>query len=1569
MLAACCVSMAFSAEGSTWNTGSGFWSVGSNWTDGQVPLSGEETELTFNSSLSGGVASNDLNVVPFSLNLLTLESSGASPASINGNALRFAGESARITQNKSGGFAIGMELLIDVPTTLEGNGVGIVKLNGALKGASAIIKTGGSTFQFGSAFSASSSQNTFHGGVIIEQGTLSFANALVTGRTALRANRVAFESNEATLRSGSELRSGELSGSAGNVVAVDEEGTLQGQNILLYAYGDAEFGGSISTLPIITTGVSGALSIRGAATQTLSGAVLVDEAITIAHGASLELSGKATLRERLNVTFNLNGGALTLNNIAENDNDRIRDSRTENEGIDSVGGGIFSLVGNAAGTTETIGLLELGSRAEARSGAVTVNVTHNSGTTAATVLELFDLSRFSKDSPKTTVDFTAQDGTGKPVLLGRSGNNPRIQISTPPILSNGLLAPNDSGEIDESVTPPVPNGYIDHVGWATVNGSSFATYGPNGIAPVEAEPFTGESHDTHNELLAVDGLITSDERVSLNSLKLAPTKPGRKLTIAGKGNLRTNAILLAGENDYSIVNKDNAAELGGLIGQGGSRYIFVQKALLNLGVNLGAKAGVDPAQTDSVTKSGAGTLVLSSADNQYLLKSLTINEGTVRATPGSSLPGGQIELRGGVLEISDGIPFSVALGNDPGEINWRGNEKLADVTNKGESPKDKGSGGFSAFGADATVTISVKADPNLAWEEPYFIDSNHALIFGSTRADRCITFASGLTLLGSGAKTVNFNAREIRVIDNPNSNRDFARISGLIKGPIFADLLKTGEGALELTGENSEFQGGIVVAEGALLTDRSNGFGADSGAYILLGKRSGSASSALLASHHSGTVSIGRGISVQSGSTGEALIGNTIVSTMSDPSTSAGDTVFSGRINLGLTGCGVDRTLRLHAEANTNVTFSGGIVTVAGYLGVMDLELSGEGSVLLSGQNSYVGPTRITHGSLKSVSADALSPNSRIILSPGTSLTLNGFNQQAGSLEGAGTVDLGIGTLTTGTDDGTTLYGGLISGSGGLIKIGAGRFMLTGANSYSGETVVAGGILAIENASGSATGSGPLSVNAGGILEGTGIVTGSLAINTGGVLSPGDGVGKLITGSATYGAGGLYRWEMQDASARGGAGVDCHRVQGSIAITATAADPFVIDVTALGRGSNKVAHFSPTSDFTWVLATASGGITGFDPTLFQVRSEHFTAENPIGSGSFSVARRGNDLLLLFTGSPVGGAGVYNGLVTNSSPANANTGYFRVSTTKTGSFSGTLQFGGYSYVLRGKFDPAGDYIVTGLKSSGGPALSVKLHLDLVGNRIIGSVGEGETASLLLAKRAAYKSTAGSKPGAYTVLMPPDPVNSTADFPQGYGYAVMRVSPIGAVTLKGKLGDGTPFSLGTLLDNDGTFPFYVALYPNGSLPKGSIRGTVEFEEKSGISDFDGLLDWEKPAHPADRFYAKGFISRTHLIGSHYLPPQKAVRALNVPDGNAQFSLPDWPPIHILITPKNTVTVTDSPNSHSLKLILETKTGLFSGSFQNEAAARTLFQGVLFQKQRLGAGLFLGLDQSSFVRFGPP
>ena len=102
-----------------------------------------------------------------------------------------------------------------------------------------------------------------------------------------------------------------------------------------------------------------------------------------------------------------------------------------------------------------------------------------------------------------------------------------------------------------------------------------------------------------------------------------------------------------------------------------------------------------------------------------------------------------------------------------------------------------------------------------------------------------------------------------------------------------------------------------------------------------------------------------------------------------------------------------------------------------------------------------------------------------------------------GSLEGDGIVNLGAKSLTIGTANLSTSFAGLIQGTGAVTKIDRGSLTLSGANSFTGGTTLNQGAFVVTNASGSATGAGPVQTNAG-TLAGTGIIAGATIIGTGG---------------------------------------------------------------------------------------------------------------------------------------------------------------------------------------------------------------------------------------------------------------------------------------------------------------------------------------------------------------------------------------------------------------------------------------------------------------------------------------
>ena len=130
--------------------------------------------------------------------------------------------------------------------------------------------------------------------------------------------------------------------------------------------------------------------------------------------------------------------------------------------------------------------------------------------------------------------------------------------------------------------------------------------------------------------------------------------------------------------------------------------------------------------------------------------------------------------------------------------------------------------------------------------------------------------------------------------------------------------------------------------------------------------------------------------------------------------------------------------------------------------GTGDLVKSGGGTLVLLNSNIYTGRTTVIDGTLMTRNLSALGNNSAVSVNNGT-LAVDSQSLTIGSLGGTGgMVDIKSGqTLTTGSDNTSTTYNGVILGSGQLTKQGAGSFILTGNNSYSGITTISAGTLQI----------------------------------------------------------------------------------------------------------------------------------------------------------------------------------------------------------------------------------------------------------------------------------------------------------------------------------------------------------------------------------------------------------------------------------------------------------------------------------------------------------------------------
>jgi hypothetical protein len=183
----------------------------------------------------------------------------------------------------------------------------------------------------------------------------------------------------------------------------------------------------------------------------------------------------------------------------------------------------------------------------------------------------------------------------------------------------------------------------------------------------------------------------------------------------------------------------------------------------------------------------------------------------------------------------------------------------------------------------------------------------------------------------------------------------------------------------------------------------------------------------------------------------------------------------------------------------------------------------------------------------------------------------------------------------------------------------------------------------------------------------------------------------------------------------------------------------------------------------------------------------------------------DDLTLVNVG-PVFTAGFYSGLVRSSPFALASTGSATVTVSSGNAFSGKLKLGAASYSILGVFDRFGGAQLSIPRRNLSP-LRVEDEARIAGVVTDGNITEGVAtggsfASAISADRLVWKTKANPAPqrGAYTIVFAPPP-SPQAGVPTGDGYGLVTVKDTGAVSLVATLADGTRFSQGAWISQDG------------------------------------------------------------------------------------------------------------------------------------------------------------------------
>jgi autotransporter-associated beta strand protein len=533
-------------------------------------------------------------------------------------------------------------------------------------------------------------------------------------------------------------------------------------------------------------------------------------------------------------------------------------------------------------------------------------------------------------------------------------------------------------------------------------------------------------------------------------------------------------------DSWAVANGTGVA----ISGLGGASYTLASAAGTTAANYLNGNIDVDASPGAIGAPIAANSLRFSSAAaNTLTLTGSTNTIATGGILVGSGVGANTSTIAGGTLAGATSRDLTVIQNNTAGGLTI----SSVIANNSGATGLVKSGPGLLTLGAANTFTGGVVINAgSLTLAAPGALN-------GTAGSENAVTFSAGST----GTLALNGNSVVIRGLDGAsgsgvvenggNSNATLtignagnasSSFAGIIRNGAGAGVLaltKAGTGTLALAGANT-YTGNTTLAAGTVAISNATSFGA--GNVLVTGASKISAVGGIT---YANAINVGAGLTLQI------------------PSAAPGTATYSGQLtgssNITVEATLVNAVTGTHAFTNSNNTFTGSVLMPIGSTGsgsgndFFSFNSIGDGGTFTFRKRGhtngiiYTGTAPITFNVRQiAVSADfggqydggGVNPVNRF-LNNGTGTVTFNTNLTPGTINIAGFFYFG------GTNTGNNTFAGVISNPSnlnlGIGKVDAGRWILTGANSFDGEVRIDGGTLAFNSVAASSATNQPLGNN------------------------------------------------------------------------------------------------------------------------------------------------------------------------------------------------------------------------------------------------------------------------------------------------------------------------------------------------------------------------------------------------------------------------------------------------------------------------------------------------------------